>query len=95
MSHPISVSKTALETFETIRNQIRERLGKKAVEDFERNTIKILTLIQQSPYMYKETELNPNIRKGLIKKVSSVFYEIKSDRIEVLFFWDNRQEPML
>ena len=42
----------------------------------------------------KETEFDPNIRIALIKKLSSVFYEVKPDKIEVLFFWDNRQEPI-
>lgn len=94
MSLPVVVSETALITFEAICDQIKERLGPKALSDFKRNTIKTLELIGQSPFIYKETEFDPNIRQGLIKKISSVFYEIKPDRIEVLFFWDNRQEPI-
>ncbi|RBQ10267.1 hypothetical protein DRW42_04345 [Pedobacter miscanthi] len=94
MGLPVIISETALKTFESICAQIRERLGEKAVSDFKKNTIKTLELIGNSPFIYKETELDPNIRQGLIKKISSVFYQIKPDRIEVLFFWDNRQEPM-
>ncbi len=90
----VLISETAAETFEAIRTQILQRLGNKAVEDFERNTLRILKLIQQSPFMFKETKLDPNIRKGLIKKRSSVFYEVKSNIIIVLFFWDNRQDPV-
>jgi len=95
MSLPVVISETALKTFESICAQIHERLGVKALNDFKKNTIKTLELIGNSPFIYKETEFDSNIRQGLIKKISSVFYEIKSDRIEVLFFWDNRQEPML
>ncbi len=91
---PVIISETALKTFESICAQIHERLEAKALNDFKKNTIKTLELIGNSPFIYKETEFDPNIRQGLIKKLSSVFYEIKSDRIEVLFFWDNRQEPM-
>lgn len=91
---PVIISETALKTFESICAQIHERPKAKALNDFKKNTIKTLELIGNSPFIYKETEFDPNIRQGLIKKLSSVFYEIKSDRIEVLFFWDNRQEPM-
>lgn len=94
MSLPLVISETAYITFESICVQIHERLGAKALSDFKKNTIKTLELISNSPFLYKETEFDPNIRQGLIKKLSSVFYEIKSDRIEILFFWDNRQEPM-
>jgi hypothetical protein len=94
MSLPVIISETAYVTFESICAQINERLGAKALSDFKKNTIKTLELIGHSPFLFKETEFDPNIRQGLIKKLSSVFYEIKPDRIEVLFFWDNRQEPI-
>jgi hypothetical protein len=94
MSLPVVISETAYVTFESICAQINERLGAKALNDFKKNTIKTLELIGHSPFLFKETEFDPNIRQGLIKKLSSVFYEIKPDRIEVLFFWDNRQEPI-
>ncbi len=94
MSWPIFISETAVETFEAIRAQILERLGNKAVQDFETNTVRTLELIQRSPFMYKETKSNPDVRVALIKKRSSIFYEVKSTKIVVLFFWDNRQEPI-
>ena len=95
MGLPVILSETAYLTFESICSQIHERLGNKALDDFKRNTIKILESISNSPYIFKETEFDPNIRQGLIKKLSSVFYEVKPDKIEILFFWDNRQEPMV
>ncbi|GGE39141.1 hypothetical protein EV200_107101 [Pedobacter psychrotolerans] len=94
MGLPVIISETAFLTFESICAQVQERLGEKALNDFKKNTIKTLELISETPFLYKRTAFDPNIRQGLIKKISSVFYEVKSDRIEVLFFWDNRQEPM-
>jgi len=38
VSWEILISETAVETFEAIRAQILQRLGNKAVEDFEKNT---------------------------------------------------------
>lgn len=94
MALPVVISETALITFEAISAQIEERLGSKVSNEFKKETVRILELIANSPFIFKETDFDVNIRQGLIKKLSSVFYEIKSDKIEVLFFWDNRQEPM-
>lgn len=94
MSLPVILSETAVESFEAICEQILRRLGPASVKGFKRNTVKTLDLISSSPLAYKATSYDANIRCALIKKMSSVFYEIKSDRIEILFFWDNRQEPM-
>lgn len=94
MGLPIVISEIALLTFEDICEQIFQRLGNKARDDFKKNTIKTLELISSSPFIYKESDFDKNIRIGLIKKTSSVFYEIKPNQIDILFFWDNRQEPM-
>lgn len=61
MSLPVIISETGLKTYEAICTQIEERLGNKALNDFKRNTIKTLELISSSPFMYKETEFDPNL----------------------------------
>jgi len=94
VSLPIDLSERAVETFDAICAQINERFGEKHERRFEKSTIKVLELIGQNPYLYQATRFDPNIRRALIDKVSSVFYEVRQDRIKVLFFWDNRQESM-
>lgn len=94
MSLPIDLSQRAVESFDAICAQISERFGEKYERRFEKNTIKTLELISQNPYLYQASKFDPNIRRALIDKISSVFYEVRQDRIKVLFFWGNRQEPM-
>ena len=95
MSLTVILSENALLTFDAIAEQVLERLGNKVHQDFKKNTLKTLKLISQNPLIYRQTDFDSNVRIALIKKLSSVFYEVKSDRIEILFFWDNRQEPMV
>lgn len=94
MGLPVIISETAFNTFKAIFEQIEERLGQKVASDFKKETIRVLQLISNAPLIYEETKLDSNIRKGITKKLSSVFYEVRLDKIEVLFFSDNRQEPM-
>ena len=90
----IVFSITAIETFESIKEQIDNRWGEKYVLDFEIRTLKVLDLISNSPLVYKGLKVNQNIRKGFIHRNCSMFYEIRNQHIEVLFFWDNRQDPI-
>ncbi|ADR21120.1 hypothetical protein MATR_12500 [Marivirga tractuosa] len=39
----------------------------------------------------KTTDKNSRV---LVKKVYLIFYEIKKDKLEILSFWDNRQNPV-
>lgn len=94
MSLTLVFSRQAKETYAAIQVQLYNRFGETTLKKFERKTIKTLDLILRSPLMFKSITDNPNIRKGLIHKNCSVFYEVKPNEIEVLFFWDNRQDPI-
>jgi plasmid stabilization system protein ParE len=68
-------------------------LGGSSAEKFVERTYKVLDTISQQPYIFKAYQ-EKDVRKGLITKHTSVVYRVVNDRIEVLFFWDNRQEPV-
>jgi plasmid stabilization system protein ParE len=94
MIFSVIYSERAIETFDAISEQINQRWGLKPVLEFEYRTLKVIAAIKESPFIFQATESSPNVRKAFIHKNCAMFYEIKSDRIEVLFFWDNRQEPI-
>ena len=95
MSFTLTFSRQAKETYAAIQSQLYSRFGQAVLEKFERKTVKTLDIILQSPLIFKSVTDNPNIRKGLIHKNCSVFYEVKPNEIELLFFWDNRQDPII
>jgi hypothetical protein len=76
MSLPVILSETALLTFDTICNQVLERLGNKALNDFKKNTLKTLALIGNSPLIYKQSEFDPSIRIGLVKRYLQYFMKL-------------------
>lgn len=94
MSYILTFSRQAKETYAAIQTQLYNRWGQTILQKFERKTVKTLDAILQSPLMFKSVMDNPNIPKGLIHKNCSVFYEVKTTELEVLFFWDNRQDPI-
>ncbi|MES2112954.1 MAG: hypothetical protein V4577_29665 [Bacteroidota bacterium] len=47
------------------------------------------------PYMFKASSIDEHVRIAFITKQTSQFYMITDESIHLLFFWDNRQEPIL
>jgi len=44
--------------------------------------------------MFKASAIKTDIQVGSIIKQTSFFYEIQENELIILFFWDNRQEPI-
>ncbi|WP_205748185.1 hypothetical protein [Dyadobacter luticola] len=45
--------------------------------------------------IFKAIEERSTVRKGFINKNCSFFYEVSGSEVNILYFWDNRQEPLL
>lgn len=94
MSLNIVFSIEAINTFDAIRSQIRQKWGSDSVVKFESKVRKTLDLVSKSPFIFQSVEELEEVRKGIISRQCSFFYQVKETQIEVLFFWDNRQEPL-
>ena len=94
---PLSIrfSPESEETFEALVEQLNQRWGKKYVAKFKEETIKSLKLISNSPYLYPIADQDRDVRKCVLHKNCAMFYKIQEQYIMVLYFWDNRQDPIL
>jgi len=93
MNLGVSWSDEAVETFDSIVTLIEEKWGEKQTKIFVSHVDKVLHLISSHPYMYKAS-LSTNVRQAVISPQTSMYYEVHDEFITLLFFWDNRQEPM-
>jgi plasmid stabilization system protein ParE len=94
MKLEIILTPKAKDTFLATIVFIQLKWGDKSAEKFVEKTYGVLDTIAQHPYLFK-AYLEKDVRKGLITKHTSVIYKVVHNRIEVLFFWDNRQEPII
>lgn len=94
MSLEIVFTPKAKDSFLSIVSLIRSGWGERSAEKFVDKTYKILDSISRQPYLFKAYHEN-DVRIGLITKQTSIVYRVLNDRIEILFFWDNRQEPAI
>lgn len=86
---------TAKKTFTKIIEYLFENWTVKEVQKFADETRTTLRQIEENPYMFKASKKKNNIRIGFVNKLVSLFYRVRprKDEIELLRFWDNRQDP--
>ena len=84
----------AKETFLLTGLLIKEKWGEVAANDFVERSRKVFNTISLQPYIFKSF-MDLNVRKGFITKQTSFVYRVHSNQIEILFIWDNRQEPLV
>ena len=95
MQFDVVFTNEADDTFYSIGNQILTRWGERDLLNFRRRVYDIVEVISRSPLIFQSVNNNDKIRRAVVHKNCSMFYEIKEQRIDILFFWDNRQEPIL
>ena len=94
MKLTVVLTPRAKETFIATILQIKHKWGDQSADKFVERAYEVLDTLAQQPYLFK-TYQDENVRKAFITKQTSLVYRVTFDRIEVLFFWDNRQEPVL
>ncbi|WP_374760313.1 type II toxin-antitoxin system RelE/ParE family toxin [Dyadobacter diqingensis] len=95
MRFEIVLTHTAVETYEAIFERINLKWGRNTAEKFEAKVFQTLAQISETPLIFKSTAERPNVRQGRINKNCSFFYEVNSFEIQILFFWDNRQDVLI
>jgi plasmid stabilization system protein ParE len=94
MDFNIIFSDEAIETFESIGLQIQARWGEREVNEFRKRVYKVVGTISKFPLIFQTLDNTENVHKAYVHKNCSMFYRVGSTYIEVLFFWDNRQDPI-
>ncbi len=81
-------------TLQTIFDSIESRFSPKRADTFLLEVEKTLLKVSKNPEIFKATPLSKNVRIGKISKQSSFYYQINNNTVVVLYFWDNRQDPI-
>jgi plasmid stabilization system protein ParE len=92
MSYTIIWSPTARLTYYQILDYLNEEWTLREIENFIDRTEQALTHISQNPLLYPYSTDSDCFKCVLVKQVS-LFYRLKSERIELLIFWGNKQNP--
>jgi plasmid stabilization system protein ParE len=90
----IRFSPEAKDTFLGIILFIETNWNEKVADEFINKAYKVITSISNNPYLYPKTNV-PFVRKAFVTKQTSILYQVNNNYINILLFWDNRQEQQL
>lgn len=94
MSLEVKFTPEAEETFDLLMLQLKNKWGEGFVVDLENKILNSLSLISKNPFIHSIVIGQSEIRKCVLHKNCSMLYRVANDAIEIICFWDNRQEPI-
>jgi hypothetical protein len=82
-------------TYFNVLDYLENNWTKKEIIWFNRKTELVINVVKRNPEIFPLSLKFKNIRKAIIDKNNSFFYEInkKDNKIYLLTFFDNRQNP--
>ncbi len=79
--------------YTNIVSYLNEVWGVNAALRFMEKTERILEHLEQNPFMFAAVNEQKQIRRVVINKATSLYYYVSNDRVELLYFWNNRRNP--
>jgi len=82
-------------TYFMVLDYLAKNWNKREIKAFSQKTTVIIRAIQKNPEIFASTPKYENIRRAIIDKNNSFFYQVdkKQGKIFLLTFFDNRQNP--
>ncbi|MEM6319909.1 MAG: type II toxin-antitoxin system RelE/ParE family toxin [Bacteroidota bacterium] len=93
MSLQVIWSPASKEEYAVILGFIEDNFGENAALKFLDKTDTVIDGIATFPSMFPPSKLRKDVRKAVITKHTSVYYRYNREEVQLLHFWDNRQNP--
>ena len=85
-------TKHALNELSRTIRYLEENFSDKEIQRLAQKIETTTKLISSNPDLFPKSD-KKNVRKVVILKFNTLYYRVKSDKIEILSFFSNRQSP--
>jgi plasmid stabilization system protein ParE len=93
MNLPVIWSPASREEYAEILQYVDNEFGTDAALKVMDKIEATVEHIAAFPRAYPFSDIRPDIRKAVISRQTSLLYRITETQIQLLHFWDNRQDP--
>ena len=91
MDYKLRWSDESIRNLEEVLADISRKWTLKEVDNFK-NKLKLqLQMIISHPHMFPRSQSNPKLRKAVLSKQTTIFYEIKYDTISIIHIHLNKK----
>jgi len=92
MVYKLFWSDEAINNLENILDYLSNKWSQREVDNFKRKLKKHLELISRFPLMFPVSEYNPRLRKAVLSKQTTIYFEIKNGMVYLVFLFINRKD---
>jgi len=86
-------TRTAYKSFDLNLEFIKIKWNIRIAERFLSKTDAVINKIQLNPLLFPGSIVFTHYHKAVIHKNTTLFYRIQNQKIYLILFWDNRQDP--
>lgn len=91
MDYKLRWSEESIKDLEKILDYIFKNWSERIVNKFKKKLSRQLDLILQNPLMFPISAYHPKLRKAVLSKQTSIFYEVKDNSIYIVHIFVNKQ----
>lgn len=91
MDYKLRWSKDSIADPEDILSYLSRNWSERILNNFKKKLSRQLDLIAQNPLMFLQSTYNPELRKAVLSKQTSIFYKIKDNTIFIVHIFVNTQ----
>lgn len=86
-------SNFALTELEITFKYLEENWTEKELKQLATRLEHMLILIAENPFLFQASEVEKDLRRAIILKHNTLYFRLKNNKIEVISFFSNRQNP--
>jgi plasmid stabilization system protein ParE len=83
----------ALKELEKTIEYLEENWTDKELRNLAESLEETISLISQNPQIFQASKKKKDIRRAVILSLNSLYYRVSEDKVEILSFFGNRQNP--
>lgn len=91
MEYKIFWTEEALQNLEGIIHYLSTEFSQKEINDFKKKLSRHVDHIRQNPLLFPRSSFQPRLRKAVISKQTSVFYEVNGNMVYLVYVFVNYQ----
>jgi len=80
----------AIDNLESILDYLNVRWTQYEIDNFKNNLAKQISLIEQNPKLFPISLYNPRLRKAVLSKQTTIFYEVNQQIIYLAYIFNNK-----
>lgn len=83
----------ATETFNDNLDYLEKEWSLEVCDQFTERVYTVILKISQNPKLYACVDKKTNLFRSVVTKQISLFYRVRENRIYLISFWNNYQDP--